>query len=306
MEVLNMRSFRHTRTFIVGGVLLSEACKQLEAVADEGREGGSIPPLVQMAFDENCVKEACHDASGPQAGLALTAGDSLAILDRRSTQNPDLPLVELGNVYGSYLAIKLLPDDVLMERNLERRLERMPPAGQMRDEESIALILGWIAGAELPGGDDGSTGASETDAGGSGSETAGSGSETGGGLKDCSLMGVAPGVTSPLVSGTMAMQLPIGIGEIIERNCGCHLVMDEADLLEGFEPVPPGGADLTTLAGIRADLGTIESYVMLKIMPRYPDCGQAAAGDDYMTMEDYDTLLAWLDAGAPDAVDWGM
>lgn len=71
-----------------------------------------IPDAVQRAFEGGCMHEGCHDAASAAAGLSLDSADSQAIVGGPSTQS-DLPLVVVGDLAGSYMAIKLLPDDQL-------------------------------------------------------------------------------------------------------------------------------------------------------------------------------------------------
>lgn len=139
----------HTSTFarapwIVVALLAATGCDQLEAVdeGDGGTGGGAvIPPAVQAAFDKNCAIPACHDAGTRSQGLSLAAGDSAALLEGQLSAG-GLPLVTIGDLEASYLAQKMLP-------NGEYQGGRMPTLPNLQDDPGNALILGWIAGADV-------------------------------------------------------------------------------------------------------------------------------------------------------------
>lgn len=109
-------------------------------------EEGVIPPRVQLAFDVNCALSGCHDTSTAKAGLSLVDGESGAIIGGSSSQS-ELPLVELGNVDGSYLALKVLGDPSIV-------MDEMPQGGGGVPDD-LAVIVAWIAGAEFPESGDG-------------------------------------------------------------------------------------------------------------------------------------------------------
>lgn len=137
-------------TLGLAALVLLPAC-ELEVIDPPG--GGDVPVRVQQAFADSCGGNQCHgEGSSPAAGLVLV-GDGLAsTLARASRQNPSLPLVEIGNVGGSYLAIKMLPDDALARYGVEREEARMPDvtSPSPEDLDNVAIILAWIAGAEIP------------------------------------------------------------------------------------------------------------------------------------------------------------
>jgi len=149
-------------------------CGELSAIdGTDGTGGSSIPAEVEAAFVDSCATPGCHDATSRAGQLSLAAADLESLVGKPSTGS-SLPQVEIGNIQGSYLAIKMLPDDVLNTNGLERSGGRMPPTGDFTNPDN-ATILAWIAGAEFP--DDGGTGG--TGSTGSTSETDGTGSTDG-------------------------------------------------------------------------------------------------------------------------------
>jgi len=148
-------------------VLTLTACGSLDPIGQdtEGMDEG-VPDAVVTAFAARC---SCHDTDQSPAGnLSLTAA-SLANLEGGSSNQSDLPLVTRGDIANSYLALKMvdattlqgLVDSGALAAGFDRG-ERMPLGGPFGDEAD-AIILGWIAGAELPGG--GGTTGSDTDTG---------------------------------------------------------------------------------------------------------------------------------------------
>jgi hypothetical protein len=120
----------------LGGLL--SACPGLEKIEQDGDE--SIPPAVQQALDESCGTPGCHAASGAAAGLVLTAPESAAILDSTAQ---GYPLVEFGDIEGSYLAIKILDLEGISGSPMPSRAPRP------EDETNLPLIIGWIAGLDV-------------------------------------------------------------------------------------------------------------------------------------------------------------
>ncbi len=284
------------RIIITGLMLASAGCIQLERVDDGGSNGQGIPDEVQRVFDARCNQAGCHGNGAAQQGLSLTAAESAAIIGRQAQQVP-IPLVELGNVGNSYLAQKMLASPTIAITG-----DRMPLAAVLTDPavlSDIAIVIGWIAGAELPGG------------GGSGGESDG-GSSTGAPmLGACGLDELDPDATNPIVSGSGANQIPTEIGTILAANCGCHLTPGP---LSGGLPVYPGSLPfkMTTHAEWHAeyapgvtniDKGKERVAVGAPLpmpQPIYCDAG----GGEPMPAADRTTLLEWLDADAPDGANW--
>ncbi len=151
--------------------LIVGACGSLEAIEQDtdGMDEG-VPTAVVEAFAERC---SCHDTdSSPAGNLSLTAA-ALSSLEGAPSNQSSLPLVTRGDIANSYLALKMV-DDATLQSLVDNgalaagfdRGERMPLGGPF-GSEADAIILGWIAGAELPGG--GGTGTDTT--GGSDSDS---------------------------------------------------------------------------------------------------------------------------------------
>ncbi len=279
--------------------LVLPACPQIEKVEGEG-PGGGIPTEVQRAFNDSCALAGCHDSSSRQGGLDLSPTGSPNIIGGMSSQS-DLPLVELGNVPGSYLALKLLPN---------------PPSGSampigITPGVDNAIILGWIAGASLPGGGEGGSEGGTTDPTTAGSAD-GSGS-SGSDVRLCGIVDVAPDAPNPFDIGMDAGQIPPDVGEAFTNNCGCHEV-DPSDLIMGAFPYG-GSLHFSTLAEIQGDymvgadpqpvipamLVRLESEEPNRMPPPY----YCDLGDGNVILEaDRQLLIDWLTAGAPDAPTW--
>jgi hypothetical protein len=119
----------------------------------DDQNGGQVPFAVEAAFERSCLGAGCHSSAQPAAGLSLEGAALQALVGASSSQRPELPLVAIGDVAGSYLAIKVLSDDGLASYGVSRAAgtSRMPLSGLSEQAlEDVALILGWIAGAELP------------------------------------------------------------------------------------------------------------------------------------------------------------
>lgn len=136
-------------TSLLVAVAVGGCSSQLEPVGGDGDSDGGppmfIPGDVQLAFDNQCVGAGCHDAASNAGMLSLEDGDSLAVLTQTSTTGE--PLVVIGDVMGSYMAIKMLPPYLLPEG---ARVGSRMPFGRDPGHPDNAVILGWIAGAELP------------------------------------------------------------------------------------------------------------------------------------------------------------
>ncbi len=296
----------------LGLCLCATACNELEKIDDEGGSGAGIPDEVQRAFDAQCNVPGCHDSGASAGGLDLSATAAPGIIGGESTQS-SLPLVELGNVQGSYLAIKMLetvPDGVL------RSGAPMPLGGDLESVDN-AIILGWIAGASLPGGGEGgeTDGGTTTDSGEE--DTDDPATTTGSEIVACGLDDVAPDAANPFDIGMNAGQIPPDVGEALGNNCGCHEV-DSMELISGA--IPYGGdVHFATIAQMQEVYpGALPDYEGLMVHevlldrvqstepnrmppPYYCDLG----GGEVITEADRTLLIDWLTAGAPDAATWG-
>lgn len=128
-----------TRVILLGGTLalISGACG-VEPIEEDGPASG-IPPVVQAAFDRSCASmTGCHEGT---TAPNLSPGASGQILSLSSSKGP--PYVVLGDIEGSYMASALLRKDGVLP---------MPPTiDNQEQEQDVAVILGWIAGAPLSG-----------------------------------------------------------------------------------------------------------------------------------------------------------
>lgn len=282
---------------------LAAGCTQLEKLDDGGGPGNvGIPTDVQRAFDESCNLAGCHDSAARAGGLDLSATAAPGIIGGDAMQS-DLPLVELGNVQGSYLALKLLPS---------------PPAGLQMPPGitpgvNNAIILGWIAGASLPGGGGEGEGSTTNEPTGSTTDEPPAEASTGDStVKLCGIADVAPSAPNPFDIGTNAEQIPPDVGEALVNNCGCHEV-DPADVVAVGAFPYAGTVHFSTFAEIQAQyldpprsgvdivLERVQSTENNRMPPPYYcDLGDGSV----ITEADRQLLIDWLVAGAPDAPNW--
>jgi hypothetical protein len=295
---------RHLRMTLVGLTLLV-GCPAVEPIDDDSGNGG-IPTEIQRIFDESCgtAEGTCHASGNPI--LALDAGSSAAILNASSGQAP-LPLVELGNVSGSYLAIKVLPDHPQRVNSL------MPPPGTAYElsDEDRATLVGWIGGAPLPGG--GTDAMQDTDDT-TGDDTTGEDTEQEIVQQSCDLSDIAPDAPDPVQVGTGAEQIPPDIGSALTRNCGCHYAegpYEGGPTLAGYPPT--GLLDMTSWAGFQAEqmFPLCESDVAHECVRErldhalpMPPTSCVLEDGSRISDADFELLDAWLAASAPDGATW--
>ncbi|HEY0136015.1 MAG TPA: hypothetical protein VGB85_18140 [Nannocystis sp.] len=271
-----------TRLFAVS--LALSACNQLEKIDESGNASGgdSIPTDVQLAFERSCgTSPACHAAGGlpptlEGAGIGALIG---------APSSAGIPLITLGDTANSYVAIKMLPDDVLGGLGVMRMGARMPLGFDYAtgSEDILAdtrTILAWIGGADYPGGGTGET-ADPTDDGGESSSS-------GGALEP----------TFANVEST-----------IYATSCSCHY----------FAPGGPGNGELglqmgmsyAATVGVKSkQLATMDlikagdpeaSYLYLKTINKHLDAG--GVGDKMpqggmLSPEQLMLLEEWITAGA--------
>jgi hypothetical protein len=287
------------------------------ACADEGDPTPvEIPEAVQRAFDASCVADGCHDAASRAEGLSLEATDSVRIVGGTSRQS-ELPLVQVGDLGGSYLAIKLLPDAQLPVGAV-RFEDRMPRDGLEPDDvEHVNTVLAWIAGYGPSGSEGGEltstgptmVGSSGGTGDGSGSSTTGSDptdpgptTNTGGGPSHpaCSVETVTGGVVSePLDKGDEAGKIPLLVGTILEERCGCHTLADRTLNVEYPALLPPvetlllDYGDLSRPVG-GTTLGELMEEAVLVTLSMPPGSCPAIPEDDRAVLEQ------WFLDGRPD------
>lgn len=288
-------------------------------------QGGSacVPAPVQAVFDARCTLPGCHDGSAGGQGLSLLPGDSDAIIGQQAVQSP-LPLVELGNPDGSYLALKMMAMPAMPITGL-----RMPQGANFDDpvvQADIALIVGWIGGAEFTGcgdsgGSDSSAGTTAPTTTVTTAATSDSGDTTGGtpGSYPCGLADLAPGVESPIVYGDGPDMIPTEIALIVNHNCGCHLTDEPFVRMIADSPdaAPPHMNTLADWRGMSSPSSMITTFEDVRnrivedagpiIMPP-PTIGEVIRCDvgdgEGMPPEERARLLQWIDAGGPDGASW--
>lgn len=298
---------RHTP---IVALLLGTAC-----APDEPAPPAEIPEAVQRAFETSCIAQGCHDAASSAAGLSLEAADSPAIVGGASSQSP-LPLVTVGELERSYMAVKLLPDAQL-PAGTERFEDRMPQDGLTPDDvEPVNTILAWIAGfgPTGPGGSStAETGATDetTAASGDAASTGTTGDATtdpdpttnsGGtpGSPACSVEEVTEGeVVDPLDKGDAAGQIPLPVGVVLEERCGCHTLADRTLNTKFPALLAPAGTlwldhdDLSSPFG-GSTLGAAMQSEIFTVMSMPPGSCPSIPADDL------GLLQKWFDDGLPD------
>ena len=252
--------------------------------------GPCIPPAVQAIFDARCnLGTSCHSAGSNN--VSFDASESATIIGGASKQST-FPLVELGSVEGSYLAHKIM---AVPPVPIESGTTRMPQNADFSDPalaEDMATLLGWIAGAELPG--------------------CVGGSDSGGNeVLACGLADLDPGGMDTLVAGDAAMQIPTEIGMILDTNCGCHLTTSTT-LARMAIPYPAAGAfAMSTWADWHSDYGQgitmlqqARTFLAPPTMPMPPPGVCNDGMGNTMPPDQRTRLLEWIDADAPDGASW--
>lgn len=268
----------------VAVVLLAlPACNQLEKIDDSNSGGGQggLPATVQLAFERSCGTAGCH-AAGATAPTLEGAG--IADLIGAPSMGSALPLITLGDTASSYIAIKMLPDDVIAGLGVTRTGSRMPlgfdyASGNAEKLADTRTILAWIGGADYSDG-----GMTET----GGAETTGGGESTAG----------------PMLEPTFANIQ----SEIFAKTCSCH-------------NAPAGGANgnlslqmdtaYANIFGVKSsELATLDlvkagepdnSYLFLKVNGTFLEAGGSGLVMPIGSMLPPDQLMLmeeWITAGA--------
>jgi hypothetical protein len=186
-----------TRAWLVAVGLGLGGCNQLEKLDDDGGSGGGVevPDEVQAAFTRSCANSpTCH-----AGGFSPPLDDVGALIGAPSTTA--IPLLTLGDTANSYIAIKMLPDEVLAGLGIMRVGGRMPQGFDYENglPETLAdtqIILAWIGGASF-----------ESGGGGTGEDPTTGGDPTGD-----DTTGGEP--LAPTFTNVKA--------EIFVKTCGCH------------------------------------------------------------------------------------
>ncbi len=279
---------------------------------------GDIPEPVQRAFDHSCAESGCHDASARASGLSLDPRDSPYIVGGDAYQS-ELPLVALGDVDGSYLAIKLLPPGQIPE-GVERSYDRMPLGEpDEQDEQNVQTILQWIAdpppatgtttgrvegdnsSSSVGGSDDSGTGSSS---GAADTTSTGSGSTTTSGDNPsrpaCSVEIVTEGeIIDPLNKGDAAGQFPPSVGDVLEDRCGCHTLADRELNTEFPGLLAPGNSLFLEHGDMSRALGdsTLGAVMQDEI---FGTMGMPPGSCPIIPADEEAILQKWFDDGLPD------
>ncbi len=130
---------------------------------------------------------------------------------------------------------------------------------------------------------------------------------TGDELPACSIDAVLPGARSPVEVGDGPEQLPVEIGELVERNCGCHFV--DNDAIDPEVPAYFGALSLATWPDFHSPFMGQPTWQRVRNraidelnMPPTYYCGDLDFGS--LTAADHVLFRDWLDASAPDAATW--
>lgn len=246
------------------------ACNQLEALDDAGNGGGGVPPDVEAAFKNSCAKVGCHASGGIQPTLEGGALDTLV----------GSKYVTIGDLAASEIAVRVLPDATLAAIGATRTGTRMPQNGPY-DTPDVQTIVAWIAGAEFPGGGEGTTG--EPTTGGEESSTG------------------MPEPLAPTFTNVMS--------EVIMPLCSCHNAAP-LDGLNGLLDLRPEMAYMNLVDKPSIDFPAIPevkpmdpdgSYLYQKITGAPGIMGLPMPQAQMVTLaEDKIQLIEdWINAGAP-------
>lgn len=294
-ETIMRRVAQVAMVMVVGGLV--PACEQLKPI--DGGSAACVPAEVQAAFDRSCSGGGCHSSAPFANSLSLAPGASGDVIGKQASNFP-LPLVEIGNTAGSYLAQKIMPNPTVTIVG-----DVMPPGfspSNTAQAEDINTILTWIGGGVFE--------CASADTGGSSDSGSDSGStDTGSTLRSCALDDLSPGTTNPIDSGTGPMQIPPDIATILTENCGCHYTNDYATpppYLDYNEELLP--LDIATWAGFQetntggtpyhaVTLARVMGGPPIAMPPGDPHCAEMNAADTA-------TLVEWLTAEAPDCTTW--
>ncbi len=248
----------------------------LEEITDGGT-ADAIPADVQAALDETCATAGCHANGG--ALVNLGPGASAAILDTMASTGD--PFVTIGDVEASYLARKMLGTDISGSK--------MPLSTQSpNDAVNVAIILGWIAGAEFSdGGDSGDTTDDTTD-------------DTG----DTTDTGMDPTCYADLPVPALP-SFETDVWPTLEARCtaGCHMNM-------GLVPhMPDAMGAFDNLVGVMSSTGMNyvsadspdDSYMWHKLSATHMQVGGTGGPMPQvgaMCTIEMQTIYAWILAGA--------
>lgn len=259
------RMFREPCAWLA--VLGLAGCNQLEKIGDTDSGGGStVPTEVRVAFEESCGKVGCHVAGG--TAPTLTGGSLDALVGTE--------YVTIGDIAGSLIAVKMLPDATLAELGIKRDGARMPLDQDFLNPNN-QIILAWIAGAEF----------ADTTGGGSTGDMATTGAGTTG------------DPTAPTFTNVQA---------IFTASCSCHLAppgvgngMLSLAMADAYANIfNKKSVGLPTM-NLVTPMDSSNSYLYLKLTGEFVAAG--GKGDKMplgpaLTADQLLLVQEWIDAGA--------
>ncbi len=269
------------------------ACGSIEPVGDETDSGGggAVPDEVRAAFEESCGKSGCHSGASPSAGLDLT-GSSIAALEGAPSGDGTIPQVTRGSISESYLALKMLDEATIsvlkdaddLDENFSYSGSRMPLDGDFTNINNT-IILGWIAGGELPAGmDDSGTDTDGTDT--DGTDT--TGTDTTG-----------PTLPDP-TDGDITFEEFVYDPIFVTYCNGCHIGGEQG----GFGMGADAASALAAMIDVASSAGTpyvapgdsAGSYVLQKMQGTGNGGVMPPAG--MISAEEIQRVADWIDGGA--------
>ncbi|MBV1859830.1 MAG: hypothetical protein KUG77_15570 [Nannocystaceae bacterium] len=140
------------RELLLGALVVLCACNQVKKI-DDGTDTGSdsaVPAAVQQRLTESCALPTCH-AGSVAPDLSVASGGAWV-----TQSGAGGPFVSFGDVANSYLVEKMFAGPSAGSQ--------MPLAPGVIEPEDLALVVGWVAGVELPDGEN----AEESGTGGGG------------------------------------------------------------------------------------------------------------------------------------------
>lgn len=139
---------------VLGTLLVLTGCEQVTKIDEDGDSGSgsAVPGAVQERLTESCALPNCHSGTVPPDLSAVGGGAWV------TQSGAGGPFVTFGDVENSYIVEKMFPSP--------SGGSQMPLSPGVLAAEDLALIVGWVAGVELP--DSGSAGGSDSDTEGGG------------------------------------------------------------------------------------------------------------------------------------------
>ncbi len=124
-----------SRVFLIGAAV---ACAAAASVLTAQTAAPAVPAPIRNIFESRCA--GCHSGASPAAGMNLDA-DHLAasILDKPSSEKPDLKIADTAAPDRSYILLKLQGAAGISGSRMPRRASKLSDA-------DIRALADWIAG----------------------------------------------------------------------------------------------------------------------------------------------------------------